>query len=332
MKRLKPSLALILIALALVLTAGSADVPKLSPSLATESRESIKLAEQLTAEHITPGLQSNLSHAIDRDRRAASQQNDGHDYSTAVIAIFTVISAIAAALIAWFNFQLVGVTDEMKKATAKAAEAAAKSAELAARALHLDRPFLHFDSIDLKNFHPDSRRLAAVFTFKNRGKSVAFISDVQAALGITNMISDLPYIAGGSPPTHDFPGEIDYSGDYSFVRIETKVLEPGQSSSQCHVPFSPPESKELDEDRTPMPVWPGHLSAELFRRLTTDAFDSGEAELPEAQLTLRGIVRYRDAAQEPFWTEFCWDYVVSFDRGRDLEPGRFVLRYYKDGE
>src|SRR5438309_2040133 len=60
---------------------------------------------------------------------------------------FNLIIAVATGFIAWFNFQLGGVTDEMKKATDEAAQAAKQSARAADLALKAERPYLLIDRV-----------------------------------------------------------------------------------------------------------------------------------------------------------------------------------------
>jgi hypothetical protein len=59
---------------------------------------------------------------------------------------FSFIVALATGLMAWFNYQLVGVTDEMTKATAEAAKAAIESAKAAELALYAERPYLFVEN------------------------------------------------------------------------------------------------------------------------------------------------------------------------------------------
>jgi hypothetical protein len=121
----KRSLPLILIGLALLLSAAS---PKPSPRPTQKPNESADLGNQQASHQPTPLDTSDLSNAPNGARTSTKEQDQGPDPSTIVIAISAVVSAIAAALIAWFNWQLVGVTDEMKNA----AEAG----------LDVNRPFL----------------------------------------------------------------------------------------------------------------------------------------------------------------------------------------------
>jgi len=70
------------------------------------------------------------------DHQASSGQNEGQSNDDSLwLILFTGIAAAATGAIAIFNWQLVGVTREMVKATGLAAEAARL-------ALHVNRPYL----------------------------------------------------------------------------------------------------------------------------------------------------------------------------------------------
>jgi hypothetical protein len=136
MKLSKPLSALILIALALFLNAArnvSADSP--SPRPTPHPNESADLGQEQAKQHPTPLPQPDLSYAPHGADTPAKEQQERDGASTVIVSVFTAIAGIATALIAWFNFQLVGVTKEMQLATEAAADATKA-------ALHVNRPFL----------------------------------------------------------------------------------------------------------------------------------------------------------------------------------------------
>jgi hypothetical protein len=141
-------------------------------------------------------------------------------FLTIVMAGATVIMAIATVFLAIFNSRLVGVTKDMHEATKDAAVAAE-------RALHLDRPFLLAGSFELKNFHAESRRVAATFGFRNWGKGPAFVIEIRARLSIANDL-DLPYGVGESRPKSNFPDDISYDGDDTYLQVANEILEGGR--------------------------------------------------------------------------------------------------------
>lgn len=126
--------------------------------------------------------------------------------SITVIAISAVISAFATILIAWFNWQLVGVTDEMKKVTSEAAEAARQSAEAAKLALNAERPYSF--ALSPKLTHTPERRasfasvayptgtgeptgrisIGLAFDIINRGKGIAIFSRIDTRLYVAPSI------------------------------------------------------------------------------------------------------------------------------------------------
>lgn len=127
---------------------------------------------------------------------------------------FNFIIAVATGLIAWFNWQLVGVTDEMKQATAEAAKAAASGAAAARLALKIDRPYLILEHAQLtgvlrgddpiRKETPELRELTipplfsprVVLRFRNYGKGPVIFGE-----GIIR-IDALETL----PPARDFSG------------------------------------------------------------------------------------------------------------------------------
>jgi len=129
----------------------------------------------------------------------------------------------------------------------------------------------------------------------------------------------LPYGVGESRPKSNFPDDISYEGDDTYLQVENEILEGGASSSQYYVPLSYPEGFAPR----------AHMPADLFMRLTDNP---NEHWPPDIAIRLRGIVRYRDASQKAYWTEFRGTYspnLVTFPKS--LEAGRFYLGY-KDSE
>jgi hypothetical protein len=84
--------------------------------------------------------------------------------------LFVGISAVATGAIAFFNYKLVGVTEEMKHATAEAAKAAQA-------ALEIDRPYGIIQTVELADGKPYRARI----TFRNFGRGpldiLEFITD-----------------------------------------------------------------------------------------------------------------------------------------------------------
>ena len=178
-----------------------------SPSPNKQPNESSALSNHQSAQQVTPVSTPNISQSPP-DTGPAHKQNDGGDTATKVIAFFTVVAGLATAFIALFNYQLVGVTEEMKKATAEAAEAAKQSARAAELVLNAERPYVFLEGqqiavtlclsgfgnmlkypapIDVsadplahKGLDPrDAANLHLEFDLRNRGKGVAVIRNVR---------------------------------------------------------------------------------------------------------------------------------------------------------
>ena len=136
MKLSKPLCALILIASALFLSAESPKPsPVPSPRNAVEQGETARLGQQQPQQQPSPIGPTNSAHSPYLGSEPRQEQKDSNGVGNLLMIAATVVMACATALIAWFNFQLVGVTKEMQVAT-KAAADATKAA------LHVNRPFL----------------------------------------------------------------------------------------------------------------------------------------------------------------------------------------------
>jgi hypothetical protein len=166
--------------------------------------------------------------------------------------IFLVgVTAAATALMALFNWQLVGVTHDLKQATIDAAaaskesaKAARDSADAAKFALQGDRPFVLLESLELKSGLPGSE-VAVTFHLKNLGKSPALLRELRAKLGITEFPNDLP--SWTNPKTGErsinpadapeFPKEINYTD--ARLEIAEEVLGVGAVSSVYRITLNP---------------------------------------------------------------------------------------------
>jgi hypothetical protein len=208
MKHSSTWFALILIASALFQSAAqnlNADSP--SPRPTQQPNKTSALSDYQSAQQVTPVSTPNISQSPPDTGAPNKKENNGSDTATKVIAFFTVVAGFATAAIALFNYQLVGVTEEMKKATAEAAEAAKQSAKAAELVLNTERPYVFLEgqqiavTLCLSGFanmleHPvpidvsadplahkgvdprDAANLHLEFDLRNRGKGVAVIRNV----------------------------------------------------------------------------------------------------------------------------------------------------------
>jgi hypothetical protein len=116
------------------------------------------------------------------------------------------------------------------------------------------------------------------------------------------------------------------------MHLANDVIEPNEESTSYQVELSV-ETNELDLDELPMPTRLGSLVPELFQRLTESNLDDKYGPTPDIQVTLKGIVRYRDASLKEYWTEFCWDYYPNLIWSpKSIDAGRFEVRYHRDSE
>lgn len=228
----------ILIALALLLSAVKSGHPSPSPRPTAKPSEHAQLTKGHSDQQPAPVGAPNLSHAPDGASAPDKHKNQGNDGSTIVIAISAVVSTIATALIAWFNWQLVGVTRDLHTA----AEATAKIAELALNAerpfLSVENPTLSYRTVDLPSPYeillPSSdlrtpirvQETVVGFTLRNRGMGIAIVDEVnvrpylaRGILGRGNRYEKLPATARTMRLEFARPvmGHVDSGQYYLFV-------------------------------------------------------------------------------------------------------------------
>jgi hypothetical protein len=190
MKPLKFWSMLILIASALLLSAESPST-KPNPSPLGKPNEGAGLVQQPAQNYPLPIVVTGTPDAPEQTPTPNKSGDGGQGDSNAMIFL-TAVMAGATFFIALFNWQLVGVTDEMKTA----AKAAADAAEAA---LHVDRPFLLVTGVECT----DTKFINGILThkfaihLKNFGVGPADIAT---------------YIAGADP----------LDAPYSFTTGETK--------------------------------------------------------------------------------------------------------------
>lgn len=189
--------------------------------------------------------------------------------------VLTGAMALATVFLAIFNYQLVGVTHEMTKATAEAAKAAAlalnaekpyvfvKSPQMIVRA----EPAPYPDAIP----SPNSTRLRFEISYelKNHGKGVAIIDGVRARFHLARTRSDKP------------TSEEQARGKTTILEIRDRVIGPADVSLNF--------IDSLD------------ITPETWRKI-----------LPhQLELTLLGFVQFRDVFERRYRQDFCFRYLVG---------------------
>jgi hypothetical protein len=238
--------ALVLTVSALLLSGAGGELLNPSPRPTQKPSESTAFSNQQASQQPTPVKTSNPSNAPNSASAAAQEQDQAPDTSTIVIAFSAVVSAIAAALIAWFNWQLVGVTEEMTKATAQ-------SAETAIAALEISRPFLLVIGMSIKfPNRPEGNLYVIHVQVKNFGTGPADVRDYVTEVermnyptGLTDPSAwhppddgkrpDDPLIMGGEEPWDRFDGAImlnpqefaELKGSRWKLRIEGRIRYKG---------------------------------------------------------------------------------------------------------
>jgi hypothetical protein len=286
MKRSSTWFALTLIASALLLSAGKQGSAEPSRRPIPQPNESAAFGNGEGSKQVAPIGASNGPNAVNSTEISTKEQQNTRDASTVVITIFTIVTGIATALIAWFNYQLVGVTAEMKQVTADAATAAKdsassaeESAKVAKRALRTDRPYLLFDEPTHTGFHRplsteptaitieeafrDIAPLYASLRIRNYGKGPAIIVSVVRRL----------VIASEYPPVGDFSNCIQ-------AQLTIDAIAAGEFS---RIPSDWSESYQMDGT---------HNYEEIVGLTKTMMF--------------YGIVRYKDVFSELYETAFLY--------------------------
>jgi len=328
MKRSKLLSALILIVSVLLLSAATKGNETPSPRPNQKPNEHSQFTESYSGKQPTPFHTANPSDGPYRANTSNEKESRTSDTSTVVIKIFTVVSGIAAAFIALFNWQLVAVTKEMKEVTLRAAKAAQEGVRLGERALSIDRPMIRTEIPEMKNFYETSENIRAICKLKNWGKGPGFITEVRGHLGIVQSIDEYPLAATGEEdedfleegsPKREFPVELNLTDMMEIVKVLKDVLLPEEISESLAFNLRLPLLKEEDEDAPPRER---RMTPELFASLT-DPFGSSSNNYT---VMLKTVVRYVDVAQNPYWTEFNWKY----HPGSDADDGVFYLVNYKD--
>jgi hypothetical protein len=239
MKHSSTWFALILIASALLPSAGSLALPSPTPTPnhPIQASEQRKLPEQPAAQYVASSTVTDLSPSPTNAPTPSGERTDSDNNSILAIGtfFFIALTGVATALIAKFNWQLVGVTDEMKHATAEAASAARDSAKAAELALYAERPYLLIKNARISeqtqlplptllggsNPPADRRQLKVTFPIQNYGKGVGIIKSVEVRLYVGNGVFSQ------TPPV--FERLIRYCDER--VRVERPVV-----GSNDHIP------------------------------------------------------------------------------------------------
>lgn len=303
MKRLNTWFALILIPSALLLSAapkGSAQ--EQSPRVSVKPTEQRALVQQPSANQPSPLHVSAATATPPNANGSKEESNHGKDDSTLMLW-FVGISAVATALIALFNWQLVGVTDEMKQA--------------AKIALKIDRPYLIPESVELKNFWPAERKpparpVMAEFVLRNHGKGVAASPYARARLDVVEV--DLPKAADEPLP----PEDRRYPRLGNHLRCEhqpsrEQAIPPGAASAIYQI--------ILGGDAGMFDTRISFLSEAQFAALTIE-WDALENRGPNVQIVLHIVLRYRDVIGNLYTSESIWTY---WPATRPDESGHFAL-------
>lgn len=216
---------LILIMSTLLLCAqSSTPQPGPSPRPAAKPSEGTALSEHQSNQSQLPVNDSNIANGQPGDDAATRQQKRNYDIPTIVIAIFSVVSGIAAIRIAKFNKQLVQVTRDM-------VNAAVASAEASKAALHVNRPFLLVTKV--QKLLPGSN--TAYFTYRNAGNNPADVMEIIASAEIFFRSTDIPPAL--------FVPQVTYT-EHNKIRLTSSVI----GNEPCDIYINNFEEVVLDRE------------------------------------------------------------------------------------
>jgi len=285
--------ALILIASALLLSAAKQGSAEPSPRPTPQPNNSATFSDQKGQSQVAPVGTPDLPDSVHPADATTKEQQDGHGASTVIIAFFTVVTGFATALIAWFNYQLVGVTAEMKRATADAAQAskdsaraADESAKAAKIALQLERAWVVIDIEPMAHMLSERNEDYGIFfkyTMRNCGRSLGWLcAGCEEAVIL--------------PQTQALPDTPQYAPHANLV-----PLAPNQS----------------------------YTTSWYEQRVFLDGNQWRDFALGKLKVSLYGVIFYRDSAAE-YQTRFCVSVVPPVhEQAWQGKPA--TLLYYFDG-
>lgn len=226
------------------------------------------------------------SNAPDGAAKPDQKENDRNGMSNYLVVIATVTMAIATVLMAIFNCQLVTVTKDMTRATrdmAKAAEAA----------LHTNRPFLLIVDISPEKDDPP---------FQPSIPSMDFPAPETEHV-LTFNITLRNY--GNSPA--------DITGYFSEARLF--LLTSGAMQSP-EVAYNRVEDGRLNDSS----IAPGESRQDCIpATISLTPTEYGRMRVDKERIGIHGIVRYRGAPEQEYWSQFFWWY--SADDGSCVRAG-----------
>jgi hypothetical protein len=201
-----------------------------------------------------------------------------------VMLLFVGISAVATALIAWFNWQLVNVTNQMHEVTE--------------RSLRSDRPYLVFETVDLVNFAPISHKshypVNAAFSLRNWGKGAAVEVVIRMRLAVVQL--EIPTSIDEAPLTREQRQPHLNDVDLCWpIGMKENTIPVGPRTSLYEVILN----------RVPRR---GFLSDEEFGSLIASAEIPESGPLNIRYLALHGAVTYRDFIGNSYELRAVWQY------------------------
>lgn len=227
---------------------------------------------------------SGVSQTVRKTPTPKPSSNAGNSDSSMMVFL-TGIMAVATAFLAFFNFQLVGVTDEMKRASKEAADAARQSARAAELALDAERPYVFIenpqmsatDATPLKVFgvvvggeQPPQTTIEVSFDLHDRGKGVAVLRAIRTDLFVVP--SPLSRLVQAEQ-SRNTPFRL---GRARWTDFRVRILGAGESNR----PYLPSFTIQKD-------VWERVLKGDFT-------------------FALVGLLSYRDVFRRRFTTTFCF--------------------------
>jgi hypothetical protein len=298
MKLSRPSLASILIALALLLSgANPSPNPSPGPRNTPQPNKTANLPQGESGQHPTNVNVAGSAYAPDYAGGTAQKNNSSDSISNEILVAATVVMALAALMLAIFNCQLVTVTRAIYKASQT-----------------IEEPYLGFGNFRLRQknqqglaevvgaavgqyllalFGPVTQ-ITITFTIKNHGKGIAKIEH-----GGTRLHFSLEIMGGGTPrPENRFKTEV--------IGFQSRVI----------APFD--ETQEFIFLNIPQAMWARVVAREIRFRLFC-------------------LITYKDVFKRPYREQFIliyeppsWDFDVNVEddvliTGHSVTSDRLLL-------
>jgi hypothetical protein len=208
--------------------------------------------------------------------------------------LFVALTAVATGLIAWFNWQLVDVTNQMREVTE--------------RSLRSDRPYLVVESVDMVNFYPISHKphspVMAVFSLRNWGKGAAVEVAIRMRLAVVQLEMPSDILENALTREQRMPSLDDVDLCWP-IEMKERTIPVGTKAGLYEVILNQSPRQ-------------GYLPDNVFGWLIASAEIPASGPLKIHYLVLHGAVEYRDFIGNGYELRGLWRYNPVERAGRPM--------------